>query len=147
RRRGGAPILVQFEAAGAGLDHFDERLRLRGVALAEEAEVDRDALGRLDHAREVPWARGAGGRRGAGSRTGAAAEQRRDPAIERLFGELRADQVDMAVDAACSDDLALAGDDLGAGTDHDIDPGLDVGVAGLADAGDAAAPDADIGFD
>ena len=37
--------------------------------------------------------------------------------------------------------------DLGARADDDVDSGLDVGIAGLADAGDAAAPDADIGLD
>ena len=42
-----------------------------------------------------------------------------------------------AVDAAGGDDHAFAGDHLGAGADHDVDAGLDVGVAGLADAGDA----------
>ncbi len=47
--------------------------------------------------------------------------------------------MDMAVDAAGGDDAPFAGDRLGAGPDHDVDAGLDVGVAGLADAGDAAA--------
>ncbi len=55
--------------------------------------------------------------------------------------------MNVAVDAAGGDDLALAADDLGAGTDDDIDTRLDVGVAGLADAADAAAGDADIGLD
>jgi len=40
-RRSGAPVLVQLQAAGAGLDHLDERARFRGVAFAEEAEIDR----------------------------------------------------------------------------------------------------------
>src|ERR1700731_2929229 len=147
RRRGRAPILVQFEGEGAGLDHFDERLRLRCVALAEEAEIDRETLRRLQDAREVPRPRRAGRGGSAGGRAGAAAEQRRDAAVERLFGELRADQVDVAVDAAGRDDLALAGDDLSARADDDVDTGLDVGVAGLADAADAAIADRDIGFD
>ncbi len=55
--------------------------------------------------------------------------------------------MDVRVDAAGGDDAALAGDRLGARPDHDIDAGLDVGVAGLADAADAAVADADIGFD
>src|SRR5713226_8620959 len=67
RRRGRPPILVQLEAAGAGLDHLDERPRLRRVALAEKAEIDRDALGRLDDAGKVPGPRRAGRRGGPGS--------------------------------------------------------------------------------
>ena len=42
------------------------------------------------------------------------------------------------VDAAGGQDLAFAGDDFGARADDDVDAGLDVGIAGLADAGDAA---------
>src|SRR5258706_481883 len=78
---------------------------------------------------------------------GAAAEHRGDAGIERLVDLLRADEVYMAVDAAGGQDLAFAGDRLGARTDDDVDAGLDVGIAGLADAGDAAVPEADIGFD
>ena len=40
--------------------------------------------------------------------------------------------------------LAFAGDDLGAGPDDDVDARLDVGIAGLADGGDAAVLDADV---
>src|ERR1051326_163334 len=147
RRRGRSPILVQFEPARAGLDHLDERLRLRSVAFAEEAEIDRNSLGGLQHARELPRPRRAGRRGRPRRRPGAAAEHRRDAAIERLFAQLRTDQMNMAVDAAGRDDLALAGDDLGPGTDNDIDAGLDVGVARLADAGDAPVANANIGFD
>ena len=62
------------------------------------------------------------------------------PRHQRLFDLLRADEVDVRVDAAGGDDQALAGDDLGAGADHDVDAGLDVGVAGLADAARCARP-------
>jgi len=55
--------------------------------------------------------------------------------------------VDVHVDAAGGDDLAFARDRLGAGTDDDVDAGLHVGIAGLADPDDAAVADADVGFD
>src|SRR5207244_2602161 len=129
RRRRRPPILVQLEAAGAGLDHLDERLRLRRVALAEKAEIDRDALGRLHDEREVPTARRAGRRGGPGGRPGPAPEHRRDAAVERLLGQLWADEMDVRVDAAGGDDAAFAGDHFGARADHDVDSGLDVGVA------------------
>ena len=41
RGRRGAPILVQLECAGAGLDHLLERRRPRRVTLAGEAEINR----------------------------------------------------------------------------------------------------------
>ena len=104
-------------------------------------------VGRLDHARDVPRPRRAGGRIGAGRRAGAAAEHRGDAGHQRLLDLLRADEVDVGVDAAGGDDLAFAGDHLGARADDDVDAGLDVGVAGLADRGDAAVLDADVGLD
>ena len=55
--------------------------------------------------------------------------------------------MDVAVDAAGGEDLALAGDRLGAGADDDVDARLDVRVAGLADGGDAAVAQADVGLD
>ncbi len=87
-----------------------------------------------------------GGGEGAVRRTGAAAHHGGDAAVERLVDLLRGDEMDVAVDAARGDDLAFAGDRLGARADHDVDLGLDVGVAGLADADDAAVPEADIGL-
>ena len=45
------------------------------------------------------------------------------------------------------DDQALARDDLGARADDHPGAGLDIGVAGLADPGDAAVFDADVGLD
>ena len=80
RRGRGAPVLVQLEAAGAGLDLLAQRLGQAGVALAEEAEVHRQAFGRLQHAADVPGAGRAGRGVGAGRRPGAAADQRRDAA-------------------------------------------------------------------
>src|SRR6185312_12036641 len=75
-----------------------------------------------------------------------AADHGGDAAIERLLDLLRRDHVDVAVDAAGGDDLAFGGDHLGAGTDDDVDAGLHVRIAGLADGGDAAIPEADVGL-
>ena len=55
--------------------------------------------------------------------------------------------MDVRVDAAGSHDRALAGDDLGAGADHDIDARLYIRVASLADFRDESVLEADIGFD
>jgi hypothetical protein len=53
---------------------------------------------------------------------------------------LRADEMDVAVETAGGDDLALAGNDLGARPDDDVDAWLDVRIAGLADGEDAPVP-------
>ena len=78
--------------------------------------------------------------------SGAAAHQRGGAAAQRLFGLLRRDEVYVGVDTAGGQDLALARDDVGAGSDDDGDAGLDVGIAGLADPADAAVLHADIGL-
>ena len=68
------------------------------------------------------------------------------PRHQRLLDLLRADEVDVRVEAAGGEDLALAGDHLGAGPDDDGDAGLDVRIAGLADRRDAPVLDADVGL-
>ena len=55
--------------------------------------------------------------------------------------------MDVGVEAAGGEDLAFAGDHLGARADDDGDAGLDVRIAGLADGGDLAVLEADVGFD
>ncbi len=143
----GAPVLVQLQTGRPGAQHFLQRLRLRGVALAGEGEVDGQPLGRLQHARQVPGTGRAGGGRGSGGRAGAAAHQCGDARGDGVIHLLRTDEMNMRVDPARGQDLAFAGDDLGAGTDDDIDSGLDVRIAGLADGGDAAVGHGDVGFD
>ena len=105
------------------------------------------ASSRLQHPADVPGPGRAGGGGGAGGRAGAAAEHGGEAGRQRLVQDLRADEVDVGVDAAGGDDPALAGDRLGAGTDDDVDAGLGLGVAGLADGGDPAVLDADVGLD
>src|SRR6185369_16532306 len=55
--------------------------------------------------------------------------------------------MDVRVEAAGRENFSLARDHLGTRPDDDGDVGLDVGIAGLADCGDAARPDADVRFD
>ncbi len=54
--------------------------------------------------------------------------------------------MDVRVHAAGGQDLAFAGDRLRRRADDDVDAGLGVGIAGLADADDAAILQADIGL-
>ena len=145
-RRGRSPILVQLERAGARPDHLFQRGRARRIAFAGKAEVHGQAVRRLDHAADVPRPRRAGGGEGAVCRPGAAAQHGSDAGHECLLHLLRADEVDMRVETARGDNLALAGNHLCAWPDHDVDAGLDVGVARLSDRGDAVALKPDVGF-
>ena len=144
---GRPPVLVQFEAARARGDLLLQRGGLAGVALAVEAEIHREGFRRLQHARDVPRAGRACGGVGSRRRAGPAAEHGGDSARQRLLDELRADEVDVRIDAAGGQDQPLAGDGLRARPDDDVHAGLDVRVAGLADSGDAPAAQPDIRLD
>ena len=144
---GGAPVFVQFEADGAGADLFAEGFGGAAVSFAEEAEIHGVVVGGFEHAGEVPPPGGAGGSEGAVGRASAAAEEGGDAAGEGVLDLLRANEVDVGIDAASGDDLAFAGDDFGGGADDHGDAVLEEGIAGVADGGDAAMFDADVGFD
>ena len=77
---------------------------------------------------------------------GAPAEHGGDAGMQGVIDLLRADKVNMAVKPAGCEDLPLAGDHLGAGPDDNIDIGLRIGIASLADRRNAAIAQRDIGF-
>ena len=149
RRGRRPPVLVQLEAARAGPQLLGQRGPRDRVALAEQRDVDRQRVHRLEHPGQVPVAgRDRGGLRPLG-RPGAAADQRGHARAERRRDDLRADEVDVAVDAAGGEDLAVARQHLGAGPDDQVrvDAVHRVGVAGLAERDDPAVADADVGLD
>ena len=71
------------------------------------------------------------------------------PEASASVDDLRADEVDVAVDAAGGEDAALAGEDLRRRADpqRGVDAVGDVGVAGLAERDDAPVADADVALD
>src|SRR5206468_10276332 len=93
---------------------------------------------------DVPWAGRAGGRVRPRRRARPAADHRGHAGHQRVLDLLGRDEVDVRVDGARRQQATLAGDDLRAGSDHDVDAGLHVGVAGLAEADDAPAAHADV---
>ena len=143
----GAPVFVELEANGACVDLLVQRIGQAGVALAQKAQVHGKGIGRLQHALQVEGAGRAGGGQRAGGGAGATAQHGGDAAGQGFFDLLRADEVDVAVDAAGGDDMALAADDLGTGADDDVHAGLHVGVARFADGRDAPGPQANVGLE
>ncbi len=113
RRRRRAPVFVQLQPDRAREHLLAQRFGRRAVAFAEKAEIHRIFVRGLEHAVDVPNARRAGRRVGAVRRTGAAADHRGDAAGQRVLDLLRADEMDVRVDAARGDDAAFARDDFG----------------------------------
>ena len=131
-RRHRAPVLVDLEPDGAGADLLEQRLDRRGRALAEEAEVEREVLGGLEHAVEVGRARGADP-----TVTGPSPP----PSMVVTPAEIASSQrpgaveVDVDVDAAGRDDVAFGAAHVRVRADDQVrvDAVHDVGVARLAD--------------
>ena len=90
------------------------------------------------------------GRAGRGQRAmrrpGAAAQHGGDARMQRVIDLLRADEMDVAVKPACGQNPPFARDRLGARADDNVDTGLGVGVARLADLVDPPVAQADIGL-
>ena len=80
----------------------------------------------------------AGGRERTVRRSGTAAKHGRDARHQGFVDLLRADEVDVSVEAASGEDFALAGNHFGAGADDDRNAKVNVRIAGLADAGNVS---------
>ena len=136
RGRRGAPVLVQLEPAGAGRDLLAQRLGQAGVALAEEADVDRQAprppaaCGRCARGRACRWWRWC---RSAGPvpPPNMVVTPRRQRLVQDCCGQMKWMWESMPPAVTIRPSPAI---DLGAGADDDVDAGLGVRVAGLADA-------------
>ena len=137
---------MQFQADGTGFNLQFQSFGQAGVAFAQEADVHGLAVDGLEHFAHVPGTGCAGGGVGAGGRAGAAAKHGGNAAHEGFFNLLRANEVDVRVDATGGEDFAFAGDDFGAGADDNGDVWLGVGIAGFADGGDTAVLQANVGF-
>jgi hypothetical protein len=107
-RRRGAPVFMNFQADNACRDLLAQRVRLsRCLCPADRyspAGCPRPAASaRYTTAPAYRWWRGARGR------ARSAADHGGDAGDQRLFRLLRADPVDMGIDAAGGDDLAFGG--------------------------------------
>ena len=142
------PVLVNLQAAGSGLDLLFERLVHRAVAFAQQADVHRKSLDRLQHAFDIPAAGSDGGAVTAVRRADSAAEQGRNAVAQAGVGLLRGDHVHMAVDAGRCQDQVFARYGVGCGAGHQIRMHAvhDIGIARLADTGDFSVLDTHIGL-
>ena len=143
-----APVLVNLQAAGPGFDLLFERLVHRAVALAQQADVHRKPLDRLQHTLDVPAAGSDGGAVTAVRGADSAAEQGCNAVAQAGVGLLRGDHVHVAVDAGRRQDQVFARYRVGCGAGHQIGMHAvhDIGISRLADAGDLSVLDAHVGL-
>ena len=147
--RGGrrAPILVKLESDRTGTHLFAKRLGRGTVSFAHKSEIHRISFRGFEHPMQIPDARRACRRIGACRRPGASAQHRGDAARERMLDLLRADKMNVRIDAAGRDDAPLRRDDLGRRADRHRDSVLDQRISRVTDPGDATVLDPDVGLD
>ena len=147
-RRRCAPVLVDFQAHRTGFDLLNQRSLVGAVALAEKTKVHRIFLCGFQHHAQIPRSRGTRRCVRAVRRAGAAADHRGHAAVEGAVNLLRADKVDVSIDAACRNDHTLAGQSLGRCADRHARSHAvhDIRVSGFSDAGDFSVFDSDVCF-
>jgi hypothetical protein len=133
-------VLVHLETAGAALgEGLDERRRVGRRTPAQEADVDRPGVERVERVPQRPGRVDAD----APHRPELLADDRGHAGGERGLHDARRQQVDVGVDGSRGGDEPLAGHDRRSGADDDVDPVEGVGVPGPPDRADPSLPDAD----
>ena len=138
---------MQLEPNDASLDLLHQGTWQACITLSQQTDIHGKGLHSLEHAVDMPWSRGTGGGKGTRCRTGSSAEHGGHATHECLFDLLWADEMNVRVDAARSHDHALAGDHLGPGPHHNVDPRLDVWITSLANLEKQSILDANVGLD
>ena len=146
RRRHRAPVFVNLQADAAGFQLLDERSGLVRIAASEETEIDRPMLGGLQHLADIERTAGVDAD---GDRAERAAEHRGDARRDRVLAQPGRVEMHVHVDGAGRGDHTFAIAHRGRRRDEQarIDAVHDGGIAGLAEADDAAVLDAEIAFD
>src|SRR5262245_58880566 len=113
RGRSSTPVLMKLEAARSRFNLLDQTRGTARIAFAEKAQIHGKGIGSLKHPLNVPgpWRAGRGSR--PGRRPCPTAHHCGEARIKRFLDLLRADEMDMHVDAVGSDNFAFAGDHLG----------------------------------
>ena len=145
--RCGTPVLMQLEATGTGIQLFTQRFGATGVALAEKAQIHRHLVSGLQHFAQIPGPRCTGGCLGTGGRARSTADHGGHARHQRLFHLLRADEVDMGINATGRQNTAFARDHFSPRANDDIDTILNIGVARLANAVNTSCLDPHIRLD
>src|SRR5579863_2976263 len=127
-------------------DLFNEACGRARVAFTEDPEIHWKRFSCLQHPLNMPRARRAS--RGIRTRGGSSAptHHRGQAGKQRFRDLLRADEMDMYIDAACRDDLSFASDRFRPRSDDNIYIRLNIRISRLADCHNMAIFNADISF-
>ena len=123
---------MQLEADDAGIYLFPQRVRQADVALAEKTDIHGKRIRRLQHVVDMPWAGSAGGGECTGRRPRASAEHGGNAGHQSFFDLLRADEVDVGINAASGNNHTFACDNFRACADGNGHAGLDIRIARFA---------------
>src|SRR5580700_10012414 len=137
---------MELQSTCSCSDLFNEAYGRARVALTEDPEIQWKGISRLKHPLNMPRAR----RTGCGIRTrggsSASTHHRGQTGKQRFCDLLRADEMDVYIDAACRDDLSFASDRFRPRSDDNIHIRLNIRISCLADCRDMTVFNADICF-
>mmetsp|Transcript_86435 Transcript_86435/g.241858 ORF Transcript_86435/g.241858 Transcript_86435/m.241858 type:complete len:224 (-) Transcript_86435:1136-1807(-) len=145
----GAPVLMELETSRASFEHFQQTTTgVRRVPLARKTEVQRQVVSGAKHHLDLRRRWCASRRIGTCRGAGASAVHGREARRHGLLGELRADEVDVRVEASRGNDELLASDGLGGHPDdHTWRYAVHhVWVPCLSDTDDTVALDTNVGL-
>ena len=141
---GCTPVLVDLQADCTSADLLTQRVRVRCVALAQEANVDREVTGCLDHAGDVGRTGGHRGCVGGLSRANAATDQGGGAVVQSNLCLLRGNVVNVGIHSTSGHNTTLACNNLGANANDNVNVVLHVRVTGSTDLGNLAILDCNV---
>ena len=126
---------------------FFDGFRQAGITFTQKAKIHGHILSCLEHFLDIPrsWCAGCG--IGAGGRAGAATNHHCNAGHQGFIYLLRANKMDVCIDASGGKNLSFAGNHLGSRTNKDGNTILNIGIACFADGLNPAFFDGNICFD
>jgi hypothetical protein len=123
---------MQFQRTGTTFDHFNQSIRLTGVAFARKGKVHGKGICGLQHTPNMPWPWCTGCCQSAMRWASSPAQHCSQARVQRIFDLLWADKVDMAVKTTRGEDAAFTSNNFGSWAYDNIHTRLCVGIASLA---------------
>ena len=137
---------MQLQATSAGFQLFCQGVRQAGIPLTQKTEIHRHIVGALDHLGQIPWPRRTGGGIGASGRASTTTNHGGDAAHQGFFDLLRANKVNMGIDATRRQDRTFTSNHFRTRANNNIHSGLHIRVTGFADFYNTTVLDADVTF-
>src|SRR5262245_10832826 len=137
---------MQLEPTRSSLDLFNETRREARIALGKKPEIHGKSISGLEHSLNMPRPWRAGRSVSTGCRSCSSTHHCSQARVKGFFDLLRADVMNMCVDAAGSNNLSFACDRFSSWPNNDVNIRLHIWVTSFPDGRNTTIPDRDIGL-